>query len=162
MKRVIMVAVLLIIFSSVVTACGSGTKQAVPCEDSTVPIEVKFTWTPENPSENEEVVFSAHVTHNGVNIDSDEHMQDIHFEIWEHNNADYHHYVPAEHEGDGVYTLDWSFETEGVYYAYYHVTACHKHRMEKEQIIVGSPDVEAITKEEDAVKLHMDHDHSEH
>lgn len=153
MKRVNILSLFAVIMLLLLTACG--TEQVAPCEDPTALIEVDFSWTPENPQESEKVILKAHVTQNGLDVSNAEDMQDIQFEIWEHNNPDYHHMVEAKHEGDGVYTLDWTFDKEGVYYAYYHVTACYMHRMEKEMLVVGSPDVEAITAEEDTVQSHM-------
>lgn len=160
MKRINIFSVLVVIMLFVLTACGS--KQVAPCEDPTVPIEVDFSWMPENPQVNEKVTLKAHVTHNGADVSQAENVQDIQFEIWEHSNPDYHHMVEAKHEGNGVYTLDWTFDKEGVYYAYYHVTACDMHRMEKEMIVVGSPDVEAITAEEDTVTSNMSGGHEGH
>lgn len=159
MNRVNIVAVLLVLLSAILAACGNGGKQAVPCEDTTIPIEVDFSWMPENPEENENVMLRAHVTHNGLDVSNSEYVQ---FEIWEHSNPDYHHMVDAVNEGDGVYSYEWTFNKAGVYYAYYHVTACEMHRMEKEMIVVGSPDVEAITAEEDTVRSHMSSSHEGH
>ncbi|OLO40577.1 hypothetical protein BTR23_06210 [Alkalihalophilus pseudofirmus] len=155
------------------TACGQsgdegqteGTTGA--CENPLVPIEVDFTWTPDTLESGQSHLFSAHVTHDGFDV---EEAEDVKFEIWEHANPDYHHMLETENQGEGLYTLDWTFQEDGVYYAYYHVTACSMHRMEKEMLVVGDVDVDAITAEPDTISTkmgghnsHEDHeDHEDH
>src|SRR5690606_34036266 len=76
------------------------------------PIEVNFLWEPEHPQVGETVTYRAEVTHGGNKVSA----QEVKFEIWEHSNADYHYMEETKSEGDGVYTLDWSFDKDGVYY----------------------------------------------
>lgn len=148
------------------TACGKGAnedKQAAPCENTLVPIEVAFHWEPEGGSSEDEYLFTAHVTHDGADVTD----ADVQFEIWEHRNSGYHFMEETKNEGDGIYTLNWKFPHDGVYYAYYHVTACGMHRMEKKMVVVGDVDVEKITAEPDNVRGIMedgghDSEHEEH
>ncbi len=140
------------------TGCQQEEQVAV-CQDPLIPIEVDFQITPENIEPASEVLFEAVVTHDNLPI---ENAQQVDFEIWEHNNSDYHHNVEATEIGEGRYTIPWTFDSEGVYYAYYHVTACEMHRMEKEMLIVGQPDVDSILEHPDQVQGIMNHEHDEH
>ncbi|MDE5412494.1 FixH family protein [Alkalihalobacterium chitinilyticum] len=153
-----------VLLLGLMTACGQtgddgqANVASGPCENPLVPIEVDFTWDPETIVSDESIQFTAHVTHDGFNV---EQADDVQFEIWEHANPDYHHMLETENQGDGLYTLDWTFPEEGVYYAYYHVTACAMHRMEKQMVVVGDVDVEAITAQPDTVTTKME-GHGEH
>ena len=139
--------------------CGQAGTEPTPaagqaCSNTLVPIEVDFTWEPSALEAGDEALLSAHVTHDGLAVDQ---ANEVKFEIWEHANPDYHHMIEAENAGDGFYTLPWSFDTDGVYYVYYHVTACDMHRMEKELVIIGDVDVDAVTSEPDTVVPEMNH-----
>ncbi|WP_026675434.1 FixH family protein [Alkalihalobacterium bogoriense] len=155
MSKKVFLSFLLLILA--LGACANEeSEQVSPCQNPVVPIEVDFSWNPEQSEPGVEVVFNVVVTHENVPIvDADE----VNIEIWEHNNPDYHHMKNTEHVEDGLYTMPWTFEQEGVYYAYYHVTACDMHRMEKELIVVGTPDVDAILAEPDTVEGAMSGDH---
>ncbi|WP_209121947.1 FixH family protein [Alkalihalobacillus sp. BA299] len=155
-----------VLLLGLMTACGQtegeGQSEVTtgPCENTLVPIEVDFSFEPEHPESGQSIQFTAHVTHEGFAVED---AEDVKIEIWEHANPDYHHKVETENEGNGVYTLEWPFQEEGVYYAYYHVTACSMHRMEKEMIVVGDVDVEAITAQPDTVTTKMEgfHEHED-
>ncbi len=137
------------------TACGE--EEAVPCGNTLVPIEVSFSWDSVELDSGAEVEFEAIVTHDEIPVDN---AQEVIFEIWEHGNEDYHFMEETVVEGDGRYTLDWTFDRDGVYYVYYHVTACSMHRMEKVQIVIGDVDVDAILAEPDiGSKWSNSHEH---
>lgn len=150
------------ILALTLSACGGqansdSDNSPKPCENTIVPIEVDFSWDPVEGTSEDEYLFTAHVTHEGIDIDD----ADVQFEIWEHRNGDYHFMEDTNHEGDGIYTLKWNFPKDGVYYAYYHVTACGMHRMEKDMVVVGDVDVEEITAQPDDIRSKMDHGHHE-
>lgn len=44
--------------------------------------------------------------------------------------------IPAEHKGDGVYSIEQTFGQEGVHFVMYHVTARNYHAMKAEEIHV--------------------------
>lgn len=163
MKKIAMIWSMTIILV-VATACGTTNEveeATGACENPLVPVEVDLTWEPSELNASEEIQFKAEVTHDGYPVLE---AQEVNFEIWEHNNPDYHHMLETSHEGNGVYSLDWTFETEGIYYIYYHVTACDMHRMEKSMLVVGEVNTEELLAEPDTVQSKMDGhgDHSEH
>lgn len=139
------------------TSEGETSNAPAPCENTLVPVKVDFSWEPQEGSSADQYTFKAIVTHDGIAVSD---AQEVKFEIWEHSNPDYHFMEETKNEGDGVYTLEWNFPKDGVYYAYYHVTACDMHVMEKQMVVVGDVDVEAITAEPDTVKGQMEHGHN--
>lgn len=158
MKKLKLVLVSLCTF--MIVGCGANveTEQAGPvaCENPLIPVEVDFSWDPEQLQSGEAATFKAVVTQDNLSV---ENANEVKFEIWEHNNPDYHYMEDTQNEGNGSYTLDWTFPEDGVYYAYYHVTACDMHRMEKVMIVVGDVNVDEITAEPDTVKGEMSSGH---
>ncbi|TES56385.1 hypothetical protein E2L07_05375 [Halalkalibacterium halodurans] len=150
----------------ILSACSTEEKTS-DCSNTLVPIEIDSGYNLSEPESNEKVTFSTTITHEGLPV---ENANQVEFEIWEHGNQEYHHLLKAEKVEPGVYQLDWTFEEEGVYYIYYHVTACDMHRMEKEMVVVGDVDVDEITSKPDTVNLEMgntdqnnnESDHSNH
>ncbi len=147
-KLLLLLFVLSLLFLS---AC-SNERETSACTNTLVPIEVELDWNSNDSESTEDVIFQATVTHEGLPVES---ANKVEFEIWEHGNQDYHHLVEAKKVEPGVYQLSWSFEKEGVYYIYYHVTACDMHRMEKEMVVIGNVDVDNITSSPDDVNLNM-------
>ena len=60
------------------------------------------------------------------------------FEIWR-SQAEEHEKIIVEHDKNGIYRLNKSFEEEGTYYIIAHVTARSMHNMPKTEFVVGSP-----------------------
>ncbi|MBU8908350.1 FixH family protein [Desertibacillus haloalkaliphilus] len=156
-------SILFLLMSVFLAACSQPEEEAaVPCENTLAPLEVDFSWITEEADvvdEAEPVSLQAIVSHDNIPIDD---AYEVVFEIWEHANGEYHHIEDAKNQGDGLYALDWTFEDEGVYYVYYHVTACDQHRMEKSQLVVGDVDVDEITSVPDDVELLERMDHGAH
>ncbi|WP_368502864.1 FixH family protein (plasmid) [Alkalihalophilus sp. As8PL] len=150
----------------VLSACSTEEKTS-DCSNTLVPIEIDSGYDLSEPKPNEEVNFSTTITHEGLPVET---ANQVEFEIWEHGNKEYHHLIEAQKAEPGVYQLDWTFEEDGVYYIYYHITACNMHRMEKEMVIVGDVDVDAIISNPDTVNLEIGNkehnnkksDHSSH
>lgn len=139
-----------LVFSLILSACGGSGEEVATCENTLAPVMVDLSWSPANISPENTVTFQVNISHDNLPIAD---PQEVELEIWEHANENYHFLEEMEAtDKPGVYTLEWEFPDEGVYYAYYHVTACDMHRMEKEQVIVGNPDVEQIEREEDTVE----------
>jgi len=145
----------LIIVAMTLTGCGNGDETATECQNPLIPIEVDLQL---DKAKNE-IQVSALVTHEDVPI---EHANEVAFEIWEHGNEDYHFLEKATHEGEGLYSLNWQFENDGVYYVYYHVTACDMHRMEKEQVVIGEVNVDEIIATPDIERKSLMHGEEEH
>jgi len=52
--------------------------------------------------------------------------------------------IDGEFTEDGVYTAEYTFDHDGVYYMYAHTTARGMHVMPKQQFIVGNPDMSKV------------------
>ncbi|MBG9590700.1 FixH family protein [Cytobacillus firmus] len=98
-------------------------------------LDVKLSINPEKAKVNEPVVFEAKVTYGEEEVtDADE----VKFEIWR-ANAEEHEKILVEHAENGTYRLEKSFEEEGTYYIYSHVTARRMHNMPKKEFVIGKP-----------------------
>lgn len=98
-------------------------------------LEVELTANPEKAELNEEITFEAKITYGTEEVeDADE----VKFEIWR-SQAEEHEKIVVEHDQNGIYRLNKSFEEEGTYYIISHVTARRMHNMPKIEFIVGSP-----------------------
>lgn len=152
---------LAMVSSFFIVGCGTQNHveenpSAVACANTLIPIEVDFSWEPTEINSGDNITFTALVTHDDITVSE---ANEVKFEIWEHSNPEYHFMEVAKNAGDGYYSLDWTFHTDGVYYVYYHVTACDMHRMEKDMVVVGDVDVDTIIAEPDTVSGKMEHGH---
>lgn len=119
-------------------------------------LDVQLTITPEHAEKGQQVVFEAKVTYGEEEVtDADE----VAFEIWRANDEN-HKKIEVEHNENGVYSLERTFDMDGTYYVYAHVTARSMHNMPKKEFVVGT----ASEKEEDTSSSMMDEeeDHSGH
>lgn len=76
------------------------------------------------------------------------------FEVWKHGEREAAEKIDGEHEGDGIYSLTYTFE-EGYYYVIPHVTARGKHTMPKQAFNVGDVEVPEEPEEDDHDHGHM-------
>lgn len=117
--------------------------------------------TPTEVAVGESVELSAQVTQNKENVED----ASLQFEVWESGYRDEAQMLNGEHEGDGIYKAEFTFDHDGVYYMYAHTTARGLHVMPKQKIVVGNPDMskvipEADTSEED-MEMMQNHQHHE-
>ena len=95
---------------------------------------------------------AARVTQNSEAVeDADE----VKFEVWESGMRDDGEMVHGTLTKDGVYTADYTFDHDGVYYMFAHTTARGMHVMPKQKLIVGNPDMSKVL--EDTSSNSMDH-----
>ncbi len=149
-----------LICSLSLVGCGNTPEEATACQNPLVPVEVDLQL--EDMKVGQVMTISAFVSHDGIPVDN---ANEVVFEIWEHGNEEYHFIEETINVGEGLYSLNWTFEKEGVYYVYYHVTACDMHRMEKHQIVIGDVNVEQIISEPDIdreVHGYMNNKHNHH
>lgn len=130
-KRAFLILTLFMI--SLLAACGSN--DATEDENGELKmLEVDFD-VPETADVGETIQLAATVTYgDDAVVDADE----VDFEIWEMCDKDNSiHDIPQNNE-DGTYTLDYTFEQDGIYEVYAHTTAHDIHTMPKRQITVGA------------------------
>ncbi|MBT2571868.1 FixH family protein [Planococcus sp. ISL-110] len=133
-------------------ACGTGTADSPGAGDPIEEVMVAFnTETQTDPAE--EIVLSVTVTQGDEAVeDADE----VIYEVWESGDRANSEMIPAEHAKDGVYEAQTSFEEEGLYYMQAHTTARSLHVMPKQEITVGTPDLDSIVPDDSADSQGMD------
>ncbi|KUP09175.1 hypothetical protein Q73_03635 [Bacillus coahuilensis m2-6] len=142
-------------------ACGEDTSNGDKHENMDMePVAIAADLSvPEKAEVGEAVTIDTHVTQGDASIeDADE----VKYEIWMDGMKDSSEMLEAAVGEDGHYTLEKTFDQDGVYYVQVHVTAEGMHTMPKSPIAVG--DAEVTTEDMDSSE--MDHsksdDHSNH
>lgn len=105
-------------------------------EDELVALEVEFN-VPETADADETVELEAIVTFGDEMVDD---ADEVDFEYWEGEDKDNSTTIDSVNEGEGRYTAEVEFETDGVYSIYAHTTARDMHTMPKKEVIVGEGD----------------------
>lgn len=130
MKRLLVIFMAAVLLVMISTAC-----QQQELEEEPQFLEVQLTAQPEKAELNEEITLEAKVTYGTEEVeDADE----VKFEIWR-SQAEEHEKIVVEHDENGIYRLNKSFDEEGTYYIISHVTARRMHNMPKIEFVVGSP-----------------------
>lgn len=118
----------------VLSACNSESDNTSEETEEALPmLEVEFEL-PEAAGVDEEIAMEAVVTYGDEKVkDADEVM----FEFWEKGNEDDSTKIEAKNNKDGTYTARTTFDRDGVFEMYAHVTARDLHTMPKKSITVG-------------------------
>ena len=139
--------------SCLLFGCGDDNAEVDTLDNGEMPAEVLVEiQTAEQLAVGATVQLSAKVTQNedAVN-DADE----VKFEVWESGLRDNGQMLEGKLIEDGVYTVDYTFDHDGVYYMYAHTTARGLHVMPKQKLVVGNPDMSKVL--EDTSSESMDH-----
>ena len=148
-NKVILIVSLLMIL--VLAACGNNEANEDELDELKM-LEVDFE-VPETAEVDEAVELNAHVTYGDEAVAD---VDEIDFEIWEMCDEDNSvHEIPKNNE-DGSYTLEYTFDDDGVYEIYAHTTAHDMHTMPKKQITIGAGGDYDCEENEDA--QHEEHD----
>ncbi|KMK78156.1 FixH family protein [Alkalihalobacillus pseudalcaliphilus] len=148
------------LFLFILTACGNEEGNEQP--DALAPVEVEMILD-EQIDLNDSVSIGAVVTHGEQHVeDADE----VIFEIWSIGDKDNSEMIEAEHTENGLYEIEYTFESEGIFYVQSHVTARGLHVMPTEEVIIGTlsdEEIEAIKEEHENHDEHSEHeDHHDH
>lgn len=154
-KNLVMFAAIFMIV--VLAACG-GDDDDSNVEDELDMLEVDFT-VPEDAEVGEAVELEAYVTYGGEDVsDADE----VDFEIWEMCDKDNSVHETPTNNDDGTYTLEYTFDDDGIYEVYAHTTAHDMHTMPKKEIKIGEGgEYDCEENEEDDHMDHEDHENDE-
>ncbi|AXI09972.1 hypothetical protein CV093_14865 [Oceanobacillus sp. 143] len=123
-----------ILIVAALSACGAKEDSTNADSEEIVPLEVEFS-VPETAEVDEEVKLIATVTYGEESVAE---ADDVTFEIWEQGMEDKSNKYEATNNGDGTYTMETSFDHDGIYEMFAHVTAKDMHTMPKKSITVGS------------------------
>ncbi|KQU25275.1 hypothetical protein ASG65_16250 [Bacillus sp. Leaf13] len=125
-----MIKKIMLLCTALILLAGCGKEEEIPKM-----LNVKLTVDPVQGAINEPVKFQAKVTYGDEEVtDAD----DVSFEIWLANSDD-HDKTAVKHKGKGIYELEKTFDKEGTYYVYAHVTARNMHNMPKKEFVIGKP-----------------------
>lgn len=125
-------------------ACQSKDNTASETEDELHTLDVAFE-VPETADVDEEVELKATVTYGDEKVaDAD----DVEFEYWQVGHEDDSTLLDVKNNGDGSYTQTVSFDENGEYEMYAHVTAKELHTMPKKAITVGEGNSDSEDNEE--------------
>ncbi len=118
----VLIALILALFLS---ACGE--------EEELADLDVQFNL-PETAEVGEEVELEAVVTYGDEKVTDASQMD---FEIWERGDEENSETIEAENHEDGTYTIQYTFEDDGIYEMYAHTTAHQLHTMPLKEITIG-------------------------
>lgn len=153
MRKLLLLSVFILLMLTAACSQGEQTTDGPTDETLLEPIEVDLQ-APEQVEPHTEVTLQAVVTQAGEYVDD---ASEVEFEFWEEGFEDDSEMISADHLGEGTYAVEKTFDKEGIYYVYSHVTARDMHRMPKAKIVVGNPDVEASVDEHDEEGDHHHH-----
>ncbi len=119
------------------------------------PLEVEIEILPETLVANEPITFNAHVTYGDEKVED---ANEVQFQIWEKGNEEGEEFFEGEHVGEGTYSIQKTFDHDGIYYVVAHVTARNMHNMPKKEFIIG----EAEDSSSEETEGHHEGEESEH
>ncbi|PEK96629.1 hypothetical protein CN600_03315 [Bacillus mycoides] len=140
MKKLIMT-----LFIAMLALAGCNTNKEEPKKEQKLEaIKVAVQTNPKEIKPGEKTEVQALVTQGKERVtDAD----DVKFEIWK-DGDEKHEMLDGKHKGKGVYAVEKTFETDGVYHIIPHTNAREMHVMPETKVAVGNAKVEDAKKEE--------------
>lgn len=136
---------------------------SAPEEKTTLEVVKVETELPSNVQIEEEVDIQTHVSQGDENVED---AKEVKVEIWNvEEGKENSELIDAEHIGDGIYEVKYSFEKKGIYRIQSHVTARDMHVMPTKQLVVGElsqEEIDAILGSEESAEQESDHEGSGH
>ncbi|CAG9610896.1 hypothetical protein BACCIP111899_00068 [Bacillus rhizoplanae] len=138
---------LITLFITMLALAGCNTKsdETTKKNKSLEEVKVEIKTNPETLKPNEKVEVQATVTQGKEKVtDAD----DVKFEIWK-DGEEKKEMLDAKNKGNGVYAIDKTFPSDGVYHIIAHTNARDMHVMPEVKVAVGNAKVEDTKKETD-------------
>ena len=134
--------------------CGAEDDSVDTLSNGEVPVEIIVeVLTPEKLNVGEATTLEVKVTQSGEAVND---ADSVDFEVWESGLRDEGTMIDGEFTEDGVYTAEYTFDHDGVYYMYAHTTARGMHVMPKQQFIVGNPDMSKVLEDNSSSSMEDD------
>ncbi|KKB34710.1 hypothetical protein QY96_02902 [Bacillus thermotolerans] len=89
---------------------------------------------PEKISLNQETILKVQVTQGKEYVED---AKEVKFELWKENQKKNSELLLAEHQGNGIYSVNKTFDEKGTYHLQTHVTARSLHTMPTKKLVVG-------------------------
>lgn len=139
--------------ATAVITVGCNSEEIPTNEDTTdlQIVEVEIT-TDEKLNPNEPVLLEALVTQGDEFVND---ADNVTFEVWESGLREHGEMVDGVFTQDGKYSVEYTFDHDGVYFVFAHTNARGLHIMPKKQLTVGNPDLSKVL--EDNSSDSMDH-----
>lgn len=102
-------------------------------DSSMVPIKVELSWSPEEVSAGDKVIFTAVVTQDGEPVDD---AREVMFEITDSADGSSKAQIEGSLKGDGAYVGENTFEQPGTFTVTSHVTARTQHSMPSKELTI--------------------------
>ena len=139
--------------------CGAEGDSGDMLSNGEIPVEVIVeVLTPEKLNVGEVTTLEVKVTQGGEVVND---ADSVDFEVWESGLRDEGTMIDGEFTEDGVYTAEYTFDHDGVYYMYAHTTARGMHVMPKQQFIVGNPDMSKVLEDNSSSSMKDDSESQE-
>ena len=139
--------------------CGAEDDSVDTLSNGEVPVEIIVeVLTPEKLNVGEATTLEVKVTQGGEVVND---ADSVDFEVWESGLRDEGTMIDGEFTEDGVYTAEYTFDHDGVYYMYAHTTARGMHVMPKQQFIVGNPDMSKVLEDNSSSSMEDDSESQE-
>lgn len=142
MKNKLFIMMLLLPLT-IIAACSDDENNE---NDEPKMLDVEFE-PPEEVDVGETVEFEAIVTYGDEKVTDADQME---FEYWKSGDRDDGTFEDGKNNEDGTYTLEVTFEEDGVYEVYAHTTAETMHTMPKRYIAVGDVSEEELEEAKEA------------
>lgn len=150
MKRILSLIVC-IVFVSILGACGENSNDEhanhmssnggsdMEEEQTIEPLQVDLQ-IPDTINPNQATKIQAFVTVGNEKVDD---ANEVMFEIWKEGAKEESEMLEGTSDGEGVYSVEETFEAEGTYFVVSHVTARDMHNMPKKEVTVGESNSKA-------------------
>ncbi|WP_459499608.1 FixH family protein [Bacillus sp. C1] len=143
------------LFIAMLALAGCNTeKEGSTKKDKIEEVKVAVQTNPKEIKPNEKTEVQALVTQGKEKVtDAD----DVKFEIWK-DGEEKHEMLNGKHKGKGVYAVEKTFPSDGVYHVVAHTNAREMHVMPEVKVAVGNAKVEDAKKEKSGHEAgHGDH-----
>ncbi|WP_096440096.1 FixH family protein [Alteribacter populi] len=146
-----------VLVSTLMVACGQDEEQNQSSDipESFEPIEVEVQMDEEG--EQGEWALEALVTQEDQPVND---ANEVTFEVWKQGEKEGSDMIDHEDVNEGVYSVSYTFEEDGIFFVTPHVTARGMHVMPTHEIAIGNVEDEA-TEGEDHESEAGDHHHSD-
>ncbi|MDP5275596.1 FixH family protein [Chengkuizengella axinellae] len=128
-----------------------------PMEESLHPLEVQVVMSPETIEAGNEVTIQAIVSQNQEAVTD---ASEVRFEIGMIGNEETE-MIEGHHQGDGVYSIQKTFNHEAAYFVIAHVTARDMHNMPKIKFNVGEVEI-SDSQETESTESHEMNESDDH
>ncbi|MDG5472173.1 FixH family protein [Jeotgalibacillus sp. ET6] len=142
----------------ILTACGEESEPQSQESEAPQVVEAEIV-IPEDIQVQEASKLQVEISQGGEAVED---ANEVMFEIWNDVKGEESEQHEAEHIGEGVYEIDYTFEEDSIYSLQTHITARDMHVMPKKQFTVGEVTEEQMqTAEENAESQKSSHMESE-